>query len=47
MSARKTSRGEVLERVLRSMLGVALIAGVAWALAHGATSGSDVGSMLR
>jgi hypothetical protein len=47
MSARMPSRGEVLERVLRSMLGVALLAGVAWALAHGATSGPDVGGMLR
>ncbi|MEO6137936.1 MAG: hypothetical protein ABIP11_04610 [Luteimonas sp.] len=47
MSAKMQSRGEVLERVLRSMLGMALIAGVAWALAHGTTPGADIGGMLR
>ncbi len=46
MNARMPNRGEVLERVLRSMLGVALIAGVAWALAHGAPTGAQIG-MLR
>ncbi len=48
MSARIPSRPDLLERVIRSMLGVALIAGVVWALTQGgSTPGVDIGGLLR
>ena len=46
MNARMPSRPDRLERVFRSMLGLALIAGVVWALAHG-TPGAGPGGLLR
>lgn len=47
MSAGMRNRVDVLERVIRSMLGVALIAGVAWAVTRGSTPGADIGGLLR
>jgi hypothetical protein len=47
MSARMRNGVDLLERVLRGMLGVALIAGVAWAVIHGATPSADIGGLLR
>ena len=47
MSARMPSGVDLLERVLRGMLSVALIAGVAWAVTHGATPGAEIGGLLR
>ncbi len=47
MIAGMRNRVDVLERVLRSMLGVALIAGVDWAVTHGATPGPDIGGLLH
>jgi phosphate/sulfate permease len=40
------SRSDRIERLFRGVLGLALLAGVAWALAHGASDGSHlVGSL--
>lgn len=48
MNARVPSRSDLFERVARSMLGLALIAGVVWALTQGSsTPGVDIGSLLR
>jgi hypothetical protein len=48
MNARIPSQRDLLERVIRSMLGVALIAGVVWALTQGgSTQGVDIGGLLR
>jgi hypothetical protein len=48
MNARIPSRSDLFERVIRSMLGLALIAGVVWALTQGgSTPGVDIGGLLR
>ncbi len=48
MNARTQSRSDLFERVARSLLGLALIAGVFWALTQGGgTSGVDIGSLVR
>ncbi len=47
MSTRMPNSVDLLERVLRGMLGVALIVGVAWAVTHGATPSADLGGLLR
>ncbi len=40
MSTHMQRRSDRFERIARGLLGLALIAGVAWALMHGATPGS-------
>lgn len=42
MSANMHGRGDRFERIMRGLLGLALLAGVAWALTHGGT-GPDAG----
>lgn len=46
MSARLTSRTDRFERVFRGLLGLALAAGVVWALTHGSTPGMGI-ALLR
>lgn len=45
MSARLPSRADRFERVFRGLLGLALVAGVAWALAHGSTPAAGIGPL--
>jgi hypothetical protein len=45
MSARLPSRADRFERVFRGLLGLALVAGVAWALTHGGTTGAGIGPL--
>ena len=47
MSARLPSRADRFERIFRGLLGLALVAGVLWALTHGATPGVGLGGPLR
>ena len=48
MSANMQGRGDRFERFMRGLLGLALVAGVAWALAHGgATHDAGLGLTLR
>ena len=48
MNARIPSRSDLFESVARSLLGLALIAGVVWALTQGgAMPGVDIGGVLR
>jgi hypothetical protein len=47
MSARLPSRSDRFEQIFRGLLGLALVAGVAWALTHGATSGGGMIGPLR
>jgi hypothetical protein len=45
MSARLPNRNDRFERVFRGLLGLALVAGVAWALTHGSTPGVGIGPL--
>jgi len=45
MSARLPNRNDRFERVFRGLLGLALVAGVAWALTHGNTPGVGIGPL--
>ncbi len=46
MSAKMPSRSDRFERLFRGLLGLALLAGVVWALTHGGPGGSHlVGSL--
>ena len=45
MSARLPNWSDRFERVFRGLLGLALVAGVAWALAHGSTPGMGIGPL--
>jgi len=45
MSARLPNRADRFERVFRGLLGLALVAGVAWALTHAATPGTGIGPL--
>ena len=47
MSARLPGGADRFERIFRGLLGLALVAGVLWALTHGATSGIGLGAALR
>jgi hypothetical protein len=47
MSARLPGRSDRFERIFRGLLALALVAGVVWALTHGATSSSGLGGSLR
>ena len=47
MSARLPSRNDRFEAIFRGLLGLALVAGVLWALAHGTTPGAGLGLPLR
>lgn len=47
MSARLPSRIDRFETIFRGLLGLALIAGVLWALGHGTTPGAGLGLPLR
>lgn len=45
MSARLPSRADRFERIFRGLLGLALVAGVAWALTHASTPGAGIGPL--
>jgi hypothetical protein len=45
MSARLPNRSDRFERVFRGLLGLALVAGVAWALTHGSGPGVGIGPL--
>jgi hypothetical protein len=47
MSARLPSRNDRFETIFRGLLGLALVAGVLWALTHGTTPGAGLGLPLR
>ena len=48
MSANMHGRGDRFERIMRGLLGLALLAGVAWALTHGGTTpDAGLGLSLR
>jgi hypothetical protein len=47
MSARMPSRSDRFERLFRGVLGLALLAGVAWALMHGGSGGPDLAGSLH
>jgi hypothetical protein len=45
MSARLPNGSDRFERVFRGLLGLALAAGVAWALTHASTPGAGIGPL--
>ena len=47
MSARLPSRSDRFDAIFRGLLGLALVAGVFWALTHGSTPGNGLGLPLR
>ena len=48
MSANMQGRGDRFERIMRGVLGLALVAAVAWALTHGGTApDASLGMSLR
>jgi hypothetical protein len=47
MNAGMPNRPDRIEQVFRGVLALALLAGVVWALAHGASGGSQLASALH
>ena len=47
MSARLPNRSDRFERVFRGLLGLALVAGVIWALGQGGSAGAGFALMLH